>query len=221
MRQGVVPRLVAAALLAGGYAWGAEYAVLETGFRIRATRHEMVHHETAGELVRLYSGDGKFIELPAAAVARFEHDDYVPPLPEPAKPVEPFDLDETLRRLARIHQVPPELIHSIIAAESAFDPQAVSPKGAVGLMQLMPETARELAVENPHDPHQNVTGGVNYFKQLLERYTGTPDQLVRALAAYNAGPGAVERYDGLPPYAETRAFVRRVIERFLAMAEAN
>jgi soluble lytic murein transglycosylase-like protein len=109
-------------------------------------------------------------------------------------------------------------VHSVIAAESAYNPAAVSVKGAIGLMQLMPETARELDV-NPLDPGQNIQGGVSYLKQLLERYSGSQNQLLLALAAYNAGPGAVERYGGLPPYAETHAFVRRVIERFLALAE--
>ena len=87
-------------------------------------------------------------------------------------------------------------------------------------MQLMPETARELAVD-PRDPAENVQGGVSYLKQLLERYAGSRDQLVLALAAYNAGPAAVDRYRGLPPYAETHAFVRRVIERFLLLADTQ
>ena len=111
-------------------------------------------------------------------------------------------------------------VYSISRQESNFDPEARSGVGARGMMQLMPGTARELAVD-PNDPGENVQGGVTYLKQLLERYAGSRDQLVLALAAYNAGPGAVERYRGLPPYAETHAFVRRVIERFLRLAEAR
>jgi soluble lytic murein transglycosylase-like protein len=95
----------------------------------------------------------------------------------------------------------------------------VSPKGAVGLMQLMPETAAELEVEDRTDPAQNVSGGTRYLKGLLERYSESPDQLLRALAAYNAGPEKVDHYDGLPPYNETRLFVRRVMQRFLALSE--
>ena len=117
--------------------------------------------------------------------------------------------------------LPPELIHSVIAAESAYDPAAVSPKGAVGLMQLMPQTARELRAEDRTDPQENVRGGTEYLKQLLDRYQGAPDALPLALAAYNAGPAVVERYNGVPPYHETRLFVRRVIERFLALSASE
>ena len=84
-------------------------------------------------------------------------------------------------------------------------------------MQLMPRTAAELAVD-PYDPTENVRGGINYLKQLLELYEGRDDQVVRALAAYNAGPHRVEQYDGVPPYDETRAYVRRVIERYLRLS---
>jgi soluble lytic murein transglycosylase-like protein len=113
----------------------------------------------------------------------------------------------------RLH---PELLYSVIAAESNFNPQALSAKGAIGLMQLMPETAAELEV-NPHDPAQNVQGGAQYLRFLLNKYAGSKDQLVRAIAAYNAGPAAVDRYNGIPPYAETQNFVTRVLKRFVAL----
>lgn len=214
MRQQILIRLVLAALALGASASAAEYAVLETGFRIRAARHEQ-----AGEQVRLFLENGGVIEFPASQVAGFEPLDYVAPpavvASESAE--EPFDLAATVKALADEHQLPEALVHSVIAAESAYDPAAVSVKGAIGLMQLMPETARELAVD-PRNPGENVQGGVSYLRQLLEKYAGSKDQLVLALAAYNAGPGAVDRYRGLPPYAETHAFVRRVIERFLLLA---
>lgn len=220
MRQQLWIRLVGMALAAAASASAAEYAVLETGFRIRAARHEQ-----AGDNVRLFLDNGGVIEFPAAQITAFEPEDYVAPaLPAAsaaATPVEkPFDLGETVTAIAKAHHLPEELVHSVIAAESAYDPAAVSVKGALGLMQLMPETARELAV-NPLDPGENVQGGVSYLKQLLERYAGSQDQLLLALAAYNAGPGAVDRHGGLPPYAETHAFVRRVIERFLYLAETR
>ena len=99
-------------------------------------------------------------------------------------------------------------------AESDFQPHALSPKGAIGLMQLMPDTARSLGV-NPHDPEQNALGGAKYLRELLTRYAGNPDQVLLALAAYNAGPGAVEKYHGVPPYAETRNYIWRVVNQWV------
>jgi soluble lytic murein transglycosylase-like protein len=217
MRQKFLIRLVLAGVAAGMPVAAAEYAVLDTGFRIRAERHEQ-----AGERVRLFLDNGGSIEFPAAQISAFEPEDYVAPpaAAAPAAAAEAFDLDAAVRALAEEYRLPEELVHSVISAESAYDPAAVSVKGAIGLMQLMPETARELAVD-PRDPGENVQGGVSYLKQLLERYAGSRDQLVLALAAYNAGPGAVDRYRGLPPYAETHEFVRRVIERFLMLADTR
>jgi soluble lytic murein transglycosylase-like protein len=111
---------------------------------------------------------------------------------------------------ARRHDVRPDLVRAVIQVESAFNPSAVSPKGAMGLMQLMPATARSLGVGNPFDPRQNVGAGVAYLRQLLDRYDND-EQL--ALAAYNAGPGAVDRYgQAVPPYRETRDYVARIRE---------
>lgn len=109
---------------------------------------------------------------------------------------------------ARRHDVRPDLVRAVIQVESAFNPAAVSPKGAMGLMQLMPSTARSLGVGNPFDPRQNVGAGVAYLRQLLDRYDN--DERL-ALAAYNAGPGAVDRYgQAVPPYRETRDYVARI-----------
>ncbi len=117
-------------------------------------------------------------------------------------------IERAIRRAAARHGVAPELLRAVVRAESNFDPRAVSPQGAMGLMQLMPETARELGVSRPFDIQQNVDGGARYLKRMLERYGG---DLRLALAAYNAGPAAVERHEGEVPYAETRAYVRRVL----------
>jgi soluble lytic murein transglycosylase-like protein len=108
------------------------------------------------------------------------------------------------------HNVRPDLVRAVIQAESAFNPLARSNKGAMGLMQLMPATATELGVDDPYDPAQNIRGGVAYLKSLLEQY-GQDEEL--ALAAYNAGPAAVERYDGVPPYRETRQYIARIKDR--------
>jgi hypothetical protein len=110
---------------------------------------------------------------------------------------------------AERHALNPALVRAVIQAESAWNPRAVSPKGALGLMQLMPETATALGVADPFDPAQNIQAGVRYLKGLLDRYDGNAEL---ALAAYNAGPGAVEKYGRrIPPYRETQAYVRKIV----------
>jgi soluble lytic murein transglycosylase len=108
---------------------------------------------------------------------------------------------------ARANKLPPALVKAVIAAESLFDPAAVSHAGAQGLMQLMPQTARQLGVLDPFRPDENLRGGTRYLRAMLDRYGDMP----RALAAYNAGPTAVDQYRGVPPYPETRAYVQRVL----------
>jgi len=108
---------------------------------------------------------------------------------------------------ARLHQVSPDLVKAIIAVESEFDQWAVSSKGARGLMQLMPDTARRLGVADSFDARQNIFGGTQYLRMLLDQFGGDVDL---ALAAYNAGPTAVLRYGGIPPYRETRGYVQKV-----------
>jgi len=136
---------------------------------------------------------------------------------------QPYELTSTGKRLVRVprhwqfdgligltareHSLQPALIKAVIAAESNFDPEAVSHKGAQGLMQLMPMTALSLGVENPFHPVDNVRGGTRYLRLMLDRF----GDVERALAAYNAGPEAVDRYGGIPPYRETRDYVRRVL----------
>lgn len=116
-----------------------------------------------------------------------------------------------IRSASDRYGVDPRLVEAIIAVESAFDPGAVSPKGAMGLMQLMPETADRYAVQNPFDPLQNISGGIRYLRDLLSRFNGN---LRLALAAYNAGETAVNMYQGVPPYRETRTYVKRVLWRY-------
>jgi soluble lytic murein transglycosylase-like protein len=116
--------------------------------------------------------------------------------------------------------LPEAFVRSVMGAESGFQPRALSPKGAIGLMQLMPDTARFLGV-NPNDPEQNALGGAKYLRSLLERYEGRPDQVLLALAAYNAGPAAVEKYHGVPPFAETRQYIWRVVERWTRESAAK
>jgi soluble lytic murein transglycosylase-like protein len=189
----------------------AESAVLKSGFRLRADRHEI-----ADGKVRLYDGDS-FVELPAADVVDFEVDDYIaPPPPPPAPAAAPaparrLDARELVTQAAVRNGLPPEFLHSIAMVESGYRQDAVSPKGAIGIMQLMPETARALQAD-PSDAEQNVNAGARYLRQLLLKYMDDPYQVRKALAAYNAGPAAVDRYGGVPPYAETQQYVRRVLE---------
>jgi len=193
-----------------------EYAVLTTGVRLRAERHVI-----DGENTFLYDREGGYSRIPTILVERFESDEGVPaagephPLaqPQPATTADP--MGALIDQAASRHGVDPVLVRSVIRWESAYHPQAVSSKGALGLMQLMPGTARELGVSRPFDPAQNIDGGTAYLRQLLDRYAGSGNWLERALAAYNAGPAVVDRHGGLPPYRETVDFVSRVSRAML------
>lgn len=194
-----------------------EYAVLHTGFRIYADRHEIV-----GDMTRLHTATGT-MDVPSANVATFEAEEYVkrasPPAVPPAPALAPEVLTpsprELLEQAASLHGLRPEFVKSVAAVESAYRTNAVSHKGAIGLMQLMPGTAKVLGA-NPHDPAENAEAGTRYLKQLLLRYANSPDPVRLALAAYNAGPGAVDRYGRIPPYRETQAYVEKVLRKYLA-----
>jgi soluble lytic murein transglycosylase-like protein len=205
-------------------AWGGEFAVLQTGLRLHADRHEV-----EGGRIRLFSGEGGLTELPVASVLRFEDDEtpmaaVTPAAPAPvvahvaepiapALPFKPLIPQELAAMAARKFALPESFVRSVMKAESGFQPAALSPKGAVGLMQLMPGTAQALGVD-AKDPQQNAEGGAKYLRQLLARYEDNPDQVVLALAAYNAGPAAVERYHGVPPYRETHEYILRVLKNW-------
>ena len=119
--------------------------------------------------------------------------------------------DPIVQACARQYNVPADLIHSIIRAESAYDSHAISPKGAVGLMQLMPETATQYGVSDRFDPTENIAGGVKYLKDLCKLFSGNT---AKVLAAYNAGQEALKKFNGIPPYAETREYIRRVMASY-------
>jgi soluble lytic murein transglycosylase-like protein len=127
-----------------------------------------------------------------------------------ARPPIHHGYDALILRAARAYQVQPGLVKAVIAAESKFDASAISRKGAQGLMQLMPGTASALGVDEPFEPVDNVLGGVRYLRSMLTRY----GDVTRALAAYNAGPEAVDRYRGVPPFDETRDYVARVLDYY-------
>ena len=121
-------------------------------------------------------------------------------------------VDPTGAQIAKKHGVDEKLVNAVIKQESGFNPTAKSHCGAIGLMQLMPETARGLGVSDPYNPIQNVEGGVKYLKNLLAKYNGN---IILALAAYNAGSGAVDKYDGVPPYKETQNYVKNILANYL------
>ena len=192
-------------------AWAGEYAILSNGFRIHADAHS-----ADGSVVRLETNHG-VIELPASLVTGFEAEDYTPPAPPKAAeaPTKPLaaTAQELVTRAAIDAGLPPEIVHSIAKAESNYNANAVSSKGAIGLMQLMPKTAADLEA-NPYDPAQNAGAGARYLRELLLKYVDDPHQVSKAIAAYNAGPAAVDKYKGIPPYPETLTYVYRVLKEY-------
>ncbi len=201
--------LILLVTLAASAGWAGEFAVLATGFRLHAD-----HHEIDGATVRLYQKDGGFSQMDASLVTAFEQEVELPAAvaPVPVAPVVAPVLQprELVEAAARKNGLPPNFVHSVVRAESGYKPDAVSPKGAIGLMQLMPATAKAYGAD-PHDPGQNVEAGAAYLRELLIKYDGDAR---RALAAYNAGPGAVDKYNGVPPYAETQTYIERVLRGY-------
>ena len=206
----------------------AELAILRNGFSIR---HE--HRLAIGTTTRLYleADDSSFTDVPTSEITGYEKD-LALPSPGPsdlhgamAGPAEsaklrslksapaksPVPLNEVVNSASATYHLDPDLVNSVIHAESGFNSHAISPKGARGLMQLMPGTANQLGVNDAFDPEANVTGGSRYLRELLERYNF---DLVKALAAYNAGPERVEQYRGVPPFRETRAYVARIVHEY-------
>jgi soluble lytic murein transglycosylase-like protein len=199
------------AILAALPAVAGEYAVLSTGFRIHAERHEV-----DGATLKLFTKEG-LIEVPANSVTTFEAEEYVAPEPEPvpvavaaAVPPKKTDPKSLVHDAAVRNSLPPAFVASVAKAESAMKQNAVSPKGAIGVMQLMPGTAKALDAD-PRDTEQNIDAGTRLLRELLLKYDG---DVVKALAAYNAGPGAVDKYNGLPPYRETQTYVNKVIRDY-------
>jgi soluble lytic murein transglycosylase-like protein len=191
-------------------AWpaAAETAVLRNGQRMRITGYER-----EGDALRLHVPGGSVL-LRRDEVAAIEPEDFstsrvVAPQQRP--------LAEIVRDAARRHSVDEDLLHSVIAAESNYDPRAVSPRGARGLMQLMPQTAGSFSVSDAFDPEQNIEAGTRYLRRLLALYV---NNLRLALAAYNAGPERVAQARGVPRIAETRGYIERVLRRLRERKQA-
>lgn len=192
-------------------AWGSEIVYFRSGLSIPAERTER-----KGSKVILFRGGGS-IELPEVEIVRVEVVDEVKPEDTPQPPAAPSTEApkptprELVRQAAEKYGLPPALLEALAQVESGYRVDAVSSRGALGLMQLMPGTAAELHAD-ARDPEQNAEAGARYLRMLLERFDYSAH---RALAAYNAGPGAVEKHGGIPPYPETRTYVDRVLSEFL------
>jgi len=190
--------LLPLALLASS-AVRAEYVVLKSGQRLTVTSYQL-----NGDTYRLQMAGG-FVEIAAEEVVAIEPEEIFTPVP--ATPAVKPPYRELVEAAAARYNVDADLITSVIAVESNFDPKAVSRKKARGLMQLLPETAARLGVRNIEDPQENIDAGTRYLRDLLQKYN---NNLVLALAAYNAGPERIQRYGRVPPFAETISYVRRV-----------
>jgi len=190
-----------AAALAACPVTRADYAVLRSGVRLHITGYQQT-----GDRITLTVAGGT-AEVAASDVVAIEPEEVFPANPAPAREVVTGPYASLIHSAASKHGVDETLIQRVIAAESNFNPRAVSRKDALGLMQLLPETAARYSVANVFDPEQNIDGGTRYLKDLLEQYQGN---LPLALAAYNAGPDMVERYRGIPPFPETQSYVRRI-----------
>jgi hypothetical protein len=219
-------------------ALGSELAVLRNGFSIRHERREQI-----GSFTRLYTGNQQgYVDILTESIASFEpieppvEPNSPPPPQQPATapnaspagqpvqvaaaipPATIVDIEQLIRDASGRYQLDPDFVSSVIKAESNFQPRAVSPKGAQGLMQLMPATAALLGVRNPFDPKANVEAGTAYLSQLLDQYNNDP---IKALAAYNAGAHRVQQYHGVPPYRETKLYVARIVRDFNAKKQAQ
>jgi hypothetical protein len=210
----------ALALLATALPASAEIVFLTSGRTLSVKSHKI-----DGELIVLTLRSGGQVTCDKALISKIEPDEVPypePPVPAPvAEPVSAVDEEQQDRTLlagtpygeiiasvSELHGVDPMLVRALIQVESGYRPKARSRKGAMGLMQLMPSTAREYKVRNPFEPKANIEAGIKHLKSLLDKFDGALDL---SLAAYNAGPGAVKKFNGVPPYRETRNYITRIL----------
>jgi Transglycosylase SLT domain len=187
----------------------ADYLVLRSGARINVSSYELRGDKYRAQIA------GGWAEFAVADVVAIEPEEIF--VAAPKMPLEQAPFGELIRKAAAKYEVDPDLVFSVVAAESNFNPKAISRRNAHGLMQLLPETAKRLGVRDIYDPAQNIDGGTRYLRDLLKRYDG---DLALTLAAYNAGPGAVQRYGKIPPYNETIKYVQ-AIRKTYALRKSN
>ncbi len=194
---------VLAMLLAGAAKARADYVVLRSGARLEVTGYEILPDHYILHL------KGGVAEVPLSEIVGIEPEEVFDPIEEPLNPKTPFE--KFILAAARRYDMDADLIHCVVAVESNFNPKAVSPKRASGLMQLLPQTAAHYGVKNIFDPEENINAGTRYLKELLGKY----HDLTLALAAYNAGPERVDRYGRrVPPYLETMKYVQRIAKSY-------
>jgi hypothetical protein len=182
----------------------ADYVVLRSGARLNVTGYEIL-----SDRYRLHV-QGGVAEVPVEEIVAIEPEEIFEPSTEPLTDKTPFQ--KLIHDAAARYNLDPNLIHSVISIESNFNPKAVSPKNARGLMQLMPRTAELMGVKDSFDPGQNIDGGAHYLSDLLKKYR---NDLTLALAAYNAGPDSVDKYGRrVPPYLETMKYVQRIAKTY-------
>jgi hypothetical protein len=190
-------------LLAAATAARADYVVLRNGARLDVTGYEILPDRYILHI------QGGIAEVPLTDIVAIEPEEIFEPIEEPLSDKTPFE--KVIRAAAQRYGMDADLIHCVIAVESNFNPKAVSPKKASGLMQLLPQTAALYGVKNIFDPEENVNAGTRYLKALLEKY----HDLTLALAAYNAGPERVDQYGRrVPPYLETMKYVQRIAKSY-------
>jgi hypothetical protein len=199
--------LALAAFAAGARA---DYFVLRSGARLNVTAYQLV-----GERYRIQMNGGS-AEIAAADVIAIEPEEIF--MPAPRMPLMQAPYGDIIQSAAKKYSVDADLIFSVIAAESNFNPRAISRRGARGLMQLLPATGTRFGVKDIFDPAQNIDAGTQYLRDLMARYQG---DLVLTLAAYNAGPGAVQRYGRVPPYNETISYVRAIRKTYALRKSKN
>jgi hypothetical protein len=200
----VIDGLAVVALLLGlATAARADYVVLRSGARLNVTGYEILSDRYILHL------KGGVAEVPLGDIVGIEPEEVFDPIEEPLNEKTPFE--KIIRAAAKRYGMDADLIHCVVAVESNFNPKAVSPKKASGLMQLLPQTAAQYGVKNIFDPEENVNAGTHYLKELLAKY----HDLTLALAAYNAGPERVDQYGRrVPPYLETMKYVQRIAKSY-------
>ena len=198
---------------------GVEFKTFEDVMNSSLNVHTRFNVHTPEPVVKFGSLTQKKVEAARVEPSKIENNiftqqeqEVLPYAPVSSLPARKSHFKDLISKISKKHGVDEKLVNAVIKQESGYNPQAKSSAGAQGLMQLMPQTAKSLGVKDAFNPQENIEGGVKYLRQMLDKYNGNK---ILALAAYNAGPGAVDKYDGVPPYKETQNYVRSILAQYL------